>query len=90
MASSEIPRNFLIDQELPAGTVSAVADVIDLLTHVEAHKLSRDAGVGLFFILETCVSALRHAERSLDRRPERADVEIEHRVAHKPKKMAAQ
>ena len=79
MASSEIPRNFFIDQELPAGTVSAVADVLDLLTCVEANRLSDDASVGLFLVLESCVEALRHCEKSLDR-TEIAEAGIERRV----------
>lgn len=67
MPSSNIPENFLVDEGLPAGTVSAVADVLDLLTYVEANKLNKNACVGLFLVHETCAQVLRYAESEMEK-----------------------
>lgn len=58
--------NLLIDDAAPHGTVSNVADTLDLLSFVTAENMGERASYGLFLIISTCSDALRHVQRRMD------------------------
>ncbi len=58
--------NFLIDTGIHAGTLSNVADVLDLLSNIDASNLGKRATFGLFLLLSRCSDAIRHVQNSLE------------------------
>ncbi len=59
--------NFLIDSDVHKGTLSNVADVVDLLSNIDASNLGKRATFGLFLLLSHCSDAIRHVENSLEK-----------------------
>lgn len=58
--------NFLIDDDVHKGTLSNVADVLDLLSNIDASSLGKRATFGLFLLLSNCSDAIRHVQNSLE------------------------
>lgn len=58
--------NFLIDGDVHKGTLSNVADVLDLLSNIDSGNLGKRATFGLFLLLSHCSDAIRHVENSLE------------------------
>ena len=58
--------NFLIDSDIHKGTLSNVADVLDLLSNIDAGSLGQRATFGLFLLLSRCSDAIRHVQNSLE------------------------
>ena len=58
--------NFLIDGNVHKGTLSNVADVLDLLSNIDAGSLGQRATFGLFLLLSRCSDAIRHVQNSLE------------------------
>lgn len=58
--------NFLIDGNIHKGTLSNVADVLDLLSNIDASSLGQRATFGLFLLLSHCSDAIRHVQNSLE------------------------
>jgi hypothetical protein len=61
------PSNFLIDGNVHKGTLSNVADVLDLLSNIDSGNLGKRATFGLFLLLSHCSDAIRHVENSLEK-----------------------
>lgn len=59
--------NFLIDGDVHKGTLSNVADVLDLLSNIDSGNLGKRATFGLFLLLSHCSDAIRHVENSLEK-----------------------
>lgn len=63
---SAASSNFLIDGDVHKGTLSNVADVLDLLSNIDSGNLGKRATFGLFLLLSHCSDAIRHVENSLE------------------------
>ena len=59
--------NFLIDGSINKGTLSNVADMLDLLSNLDAASLGERAAFGMFMMLARCADAIRHVQNSLEK-----------------------
>ena len=63
--TTEAPISFLIDTGVPAGTVSNVASVLDLLAFLDCSEVTEKQSFGIYLVLCECINALRYAEKKL-------------------------